>query len=84
MNLKLSTTVMLVAGVILMYSAVKNKDPRDIVLTSLGQKARYGSVGGQGAAVGGAVAGGVQGLLDTGKQGFGPASTTPATHWPTV
>lgn len=40
-GLSLLSVVLLVAGVVLIYSAVKNKDPRDVVLTSLGQKARY-------------------------------------------
>ena len=58
MNLNLPGVVMFVAGAVLMYSAVKNRDPRDVVLTALGQKARYGdiSIDGVGKAVGGAVA----------------------------
>lgn len=44
MNLSLPGVVMFVAGSILMYSAVKNRDPRDVVLTALGQKPRFGEI----------------------------------------
>jgi hypothetical protein len=43
-NLSLPGVVMFVGGAILMYSAVKNRDPRDVVLTALGQKPRFGEI----------------------------------------
>lgn len=38
MNLDTSSTIMMLAGVILLYSAVKNKWPQDVVLETLGKK----------------------------------------------
>lgn len=41
--MNLTGVVAFTVGAVLMYAAVKNKDPRDVVLTSLGQKPRYGT-----------------------------------------
>lgn len=38
MNLDTTTTIMLIAGAVLLYSAVKNKWPQDTVLEALGKK----------------------------------------------
>jgi hypothetical protein len=43
-NLNTFGVVLFVSGVILMYAAVKNKDPRDVVLKALGQKERFGNL----------------------------------------
>ena len=43
--MNLTGVVAFCVGAVLMYSAVKDKDPRDVVLTSLGQKPRYGKSG---------------------------------------
>jgi hypothetical protein len=60
--------VAFVAGAVLMYSAVKSKDPRDVVLEALGRKAKFGDLG-----VGKA------GQFAEPRSGFGSAvSTVPA------
>lgn len=75
MNLNLPAVVMLTAGVVLMYAAVKNKDPRDVVRESLGKKSQHGSLDGKGSAfgkaAGGAIAGAVP-LLPPPPAGHGP------------
>ncbi len=38
MNLDTTTTVMFMIGAVLLYSAVKNKWPQDVVLEALGKK----------------------------------------------
>lgn len=38
MNLDTTATIMLIAGAVLLYSAVKNKWPQDTVLEALGKK----------------------------------------------
>jgi hypothetical protein len=74
-NLNLPAVVMFVAGAVLMYSAVKNRDPRDVVLTALGQKARFGELSTiePGAPVGRAGARGLQeGQEQLPSSGIGP------------
>lgn len=42
MNLNTLSVVLFVAGSVLMYAGVNNKDPRDVVLEALGRKAKFG------------------------------------------
>lgn len=42
MNLNLATVVAVGVGAILIYSAVKDQDPRDVVGAAFGQKPKYG------------------------------------------
>lgn len=46
MNLNLPAVVMFVVGVVLVYAAVKDNDPRDVVLKSLGKPEKFGSLSG--------------------------------------
>lgn len=41
MNLNTTSVVVFIVGVLLVYSAVTNVDPRDVVLKALGKTARY-------------------------------------------
>ena len=42
MNLNTLSVVLFVAGSVLMYAGVNNKDPRDVVLEALGRKTKFG------------------------------------------
>lgn len=44
MNLTPLPVILFSIGVVLMYSAKINKDPRDVILKALGQKERYGAL----------------------------------------
>lgn len=44
MNFSVTTVVMLIAGTALMYAAVKNEDPRDIVRKAMGKAPKYGAL----------------------------------------
>jgi hypothetical protein len=44
--MNLVAVVMLCGGVVLMYSAVKGKDPRDVIGNALGKKDTHGSLTG--------------------------------------
>lgn len=41
MNFRLPTVIMFAAGIILMYAALKNTDPRDVILMGLGKPSKY-------------------------------------------
>jgi hypothetical protein len=47
MNLNTTTVVSIMIGTVLLYSAVKKKDPRDVVREALGLKAKYHLGGGE-------------------------------------
>lgn len=44
--MNLTGLIMFTTGAVLLYSAVKDKDPRDVILVGFGQKARFGKNGG--------------------------------------
>lgn len=52
MNLNLMSVVMLSAGAVLVYAAVNNRDPRDVIRGALGQPPKYGSIDGIGDVLG--------------------------------
>lgn len=83
MNFNLPAVIMLAAGMVLMYGAVNNKDPRDVVREALGKKNQHGPIStsnagtGLGKAAGGAIndgmgMGGALGGAAGGAAGIGP------------